>query len=80
MDVDEQSRKYTSFVVPNGQYEFMKVQFGLCNSPAVFQRFINSIFWPLLKENIVVVYMDDLIVPAKDEEENIVRLRQVKRA
>lgn len=55
----------------------MKVPFGLCNSPAVFQRFINKNFWPLIKANIVVVYMDDLIVPAKDEKENVMRLRQV---
>jgi len=33
VEVAEESRKYTSFIVPNGQYEFMRMPFGLCNSP-----------------------------------------------
>lgn len=42
--MDESSRKYTAFIVPDGHYEFLRVPFGLCNSPAVFQRFVNAIF------------------------------------
>lgn len=34
--LEESSRKYTAFVTPDGQYEFLKVPFGLCNSPSVF--------------------------------------------
>jgi len=33
-----------AFIVPDGQYEFLRAPFGLCNSPAVFQRYINAIF------------------------------------
>jgi len=36
INIEESSRKYTSFVTPSGQYEFLKCPFGLCNSPAVF--------------------------------------------
>ncbi|KAK9751620.1 Reverse transcriptase (RNA-dependent DNA polymerase) [Popillia japonica] len=32
--VTEDSVKYTSFVTPHGQYEFLKTPFGLCNAPA----------------------------------------------
>jgi len=42
--ISEESRKYTAFIVPDGQYEFLRAPFGLCNSPAVFQRYINAIF------------------------------------
>ncbi|GBN95131.1 Transposon Tf2-6 polyprotein [Araneus ventricosus] len=49
VDVNKDSRKYTSFVTHEGQYQFLKVPFGLCNSPAVFQRYINTIFRPLMK-------------------------------
>ena len=30
--VEAESQKYTAFITPNDQYEFMKTPFGLCNS------------------------------------------------
>lgn len=54
VDVEERSRKYTAFVTQRGQYQFLKVPFGLCNSPPVFQRFINHIFRPLINEGILL--------------------------
>lgn len=77
VDVDEASRRFTSFVTPDGQYEFMKTPFGLCNSPAVFQRYINVIFAELVRAKIVTVYMDDLIIASTTERDNVVKLRQV---
>jgi len=65
--MDELSAKYTSFIVPDGQYEFLRVPFGLCNSPSVFQRFVNAVFRDLVREGIVLIYMDDLIVLSNDE-------------
>lgn len=35
--MDDASVKYTAFIVPDGQFEFLRVPFGLCNSPSVFQ-------------------------------------------
>jgi hypothetical protein len=55
--VQEDSKKYTSFVVPSGQYEFNYVPFGLTNAPAVFMRFVHRIFRPLMLENILLVFM-----------------------
>ncbi|GFW69071.1 hypothetical protein TNCV_2919691 [Trichonephila clavipes] len=34
--MDPNSTKYTSFVTHEGQYEFLRVPFGLSNSPSVF--------------------------------------------
>ncbi|GIY69835.1 retrovirus-related Pol polyprotein from transposon 297 [Caerostris extrusa] len=67
--VDEESRKFTSFVVPDGQYEFNKVPFGLSTSPSVFQRYVYSISRHLMNKSIVITYMDNLIIPSEDEEE-----------
>lgn len=75
--VKENSRKYTSFVTQSGQYEFLRVPFGLCVSPPVFQRFINTIFRPLMEKNYVLTYMDDLIVIADNVEQAIERLQMV---
>lgn len=33
----------TAFVTPDGHYEYLRVPFGLANSPAVFQRIINKL-------------------------------------
>lgn len=77
VDVEESSIKYTSFVTHNGQYEFLKCPFGLCNSPAVFQRYISTIFRTLSAEGIVIFYMDDLIIPSRTIDEGIERLRRV---
>ncbi|GFX87152.1 retrovirus-related Pol polyprotein from transposon 297 [Trichonephila clavipes] len=67
VDVDEDCRKYTSFIVPDGQFEFNKVPFGLSTSPGVFQRYVSSIFRDLTRKGIVISYLDDLVIPAKNE-------------
>lgn len=61
--MDEASVKYTSFIVSDGQYEFLRVPFGLCNSSSIFQKFVNAIFKELVKRKIVLIYMDDLVFP-----------------
>jgi len=75
--IDEQSRKYTAFIVPDGHYEFLRVPFDLCNSPAIFQRFINVVFKDLIQAKIVLTYMDDLIIPSSDYESGIANLKTV---
>lgn len=75
--VDEDSRKYTAFVTPSGQYEFLATPFGLSTSPTVFQRYINNIFRDLIEKKVVVVYIDDLLIPAKDEQEALDKLKMV---
>ena len=70
VDIHEESVRYTSFVVPDGQYEFTKVPFGLSNSPSVFTRYVNSIFHELKREGMLQTCMDDIIITAKNEQEN----------
>jgi len=61
----------------NGQYEFLKVPFGLTNSPRVFQRHVNAIFLDLTQSGIAILYVDDIIVPAADEGEAVANLKTV---
>lgn len=65
--VAPESRKYTSFVTPEGQYEFIKTPFELCNNPTSFLRYIDEVFYNLARRGIIHTYMDDLIVPGEDE-------------
>ncbi|GFU58772.1 retrovirus-related Pol polyprotein from transposon 17.6 [Trichonephila clavipes] len=75
VDVDDYCRKYTSFIVPDGQFEFNKVPFGLSTSPGVFQRYVSSIFRDLTRKGIVISYLDDLVIPAKNEQEGLEKLK-----
>jgi len=45
------------------------IYFRLYNSPGIFQRMMNSIFWKLLHESILANYMNDFVIPAKTIEE-----------
>ncbi|THH05802.1 hypothetical protein EW145_g4526 [Phellinidium pouzarii] len=36
--------------------------FGLCNSPATFQMFMNDIFQIIITEEAILIYMDDILI------------------
>lgn len=58
--LEESSKHYTSFVTPEGQYEYNKVPFGLTNAPRVFQRLITKIFKPIRGSS--AIYLDDVLL------------------
>lgn len=58
-------------------WNFWRVPFGLCNSPAVFQLHIRAIFKKLLDETKILSYLDDIMIPTKTEEENMAVLKEV---
>lgn len=76
VNIAEDSRKFTSFVTPDGQFEFLKTPFGLCNSPTSFLRFIDEVFGDLVRKKIVLTYMDDLIIPGIDNEDACRKLEE----
>ena len=45
-----------------GLFEPLVMTFGLCNAPATFQSFMNSIFSDLIDEGHLVVYLDDILL------------------
>lgn len=60
----------TAFSTMNGKFEFLRLPFGLKNAPAIFQRMIDDV----LKEfigRICYVYIDDIIVFGRSEEETL---------
>jgi len=50
-------------------FELQVMYFRLYNSPETFQRIINSIFWELLYEEVLVNYMNNFVILAKTMEE-----------
>ncbi|XP_029169579.1 uncharacterized protein LOC114939432 [Nylanderia fulva] len=73
----ESSVKYTSFVTPLGQFEYLRMPFGLANAPRVFQRFVHMMFEALIRENKILIYLDDLLIATKDLDEHIEILSRV---
>jgi len=51
--------------------------FGMTNSLATFQTMMNDIFQNLIVEGIVVVYLDNILIFTKMEEEHVQVVRQV---
>lgn len=74
--ISEQSRPLTSFVTPDGQYEFNRMPFGLANAPAIFQRMMNKVLGSA-RYNGATAYIDDVLIYGKDVEECLSRLETV---
>ena len=58
-----------AFICNRGLFEPLVMYFGMSNSPATFQAYMNDIFEKLILEGWILVYMDDILVFAKTLEE-----------
>jgi hypothetical protein len=63
----------TAFTSPFGLYEFNRLPFGLCNAPATFQRLMQAVVGDLMFQ-ILLVYLDDLLVYSSTFEDHLKRL------
>jgi len=66
----------TAFTTRYGLYEFIVMSFGLTNAPAYFMYLMNHVFMEYL-DKFMVVFIDDILVYSKNEEEHEEHLRLV---
>jgi hypothetical protein len=66
----------TTFRIRYGHYKFTVVPFGLSNAPVVFMCLMNGVFREYL-DKFLIVFLDDILVYSKLEEEHENYLRVV---
>ncbi|CAA9997935.1 unnamed protein product [Nesidiocoris tenuis] len=75
--ISESSIAKTAFTVPGrGLFEFLRMPFGLVNSPATWQRLADSLIGPEL-EGQAFVYLDDIVIATADFETHLRILERV---
>jgi hypothetical protein len=76
MRINDEDVSKTAFRTRYGHYEFTVVLFGLTNAPTVFMFLMNGVFKDHL-DKFVIVFLDDILVYSKTEEEHEKHLRMV---
>jgi len=65
-----------AFTTRYGLYEYTVMSFGLTNAPAYFMYLMNKVFMEFL-DKFMVVFIDDILVFSKSEEEHAEHIRLV---
>ena len=66
-----------AFITPYGLYEPLVMFFRQCNSPPMFQAFMDSTFGDMIAEGWLIIYMDHVLVFTETKEECQERTKQV---
>lgn len=76
IEVKDEDIQKTTFRTRYGHYEYSMMPFGVTSTPGVFMEYMNRIFHAYLGR-FVVVFIDDILIYSKSEEEHAEHLRIV---
>ncbi|GKD14927.1 reverse transcriptase domain-containing protein, partial [Tanacetum coccineum] len=74
--IEPVNQEKTTFTCPYGTYAYKRMPFGLCNTPATFQRCMIAIFHDMLKTS-MEVFMDDFSVFGDSFDSCLANLQQM---
>jgi hypothetical protein len=74
--MDEKDKEKTAFSCRKGHFQYLKMPFGLCNSPPSFQRTLEIVLQGLQWDT-CVLYIDDIICFGSDVSSALKNVEQV---
>ena len=75
--MSEESHQYTAFTVGSmGMYEFLRMPYGLCNVPAMFQHLMQNCLGEMNLQ-FTLIYLDNVIVYSRMQEDHLTHLQVV---
>jgi hypothetical protein len=75
--IKEGDEHLAAFNTNRGMFEPLVMFFRLCNSLATFQRMMNTYFQDMITKGWIVMYMDDILILGKTEQELENHMKQV---
>ena len=73
IELDKESREMCAFSTPTGHFEYLRMPMGLSNSSLTYTRLMNNVLQGLIG-NTASVFLDDILVVSKTEEEHFRKL------
>ncbi|KAL0453803.1 UNVERIFIED_CONTAM: Enzymatic polyprotein [Sesamum latifolium] len=70
--MESESKKFTAFSTPQGQYIWNVMPMGLANAPQIFQRKMDNLFKDYIE--FIFVYIDDILIASKNMKDHIKHL------
>ena len=74
VELEEESTKYTVVNTHKGLYRYNRLPFGITSAPATFQRVMEGLLGNISG---VIVYLDDVLITGKTDEEHLKTLDTV---
>ena len=75
--MSEESHQYMAFTVGSmGMYEFLRLPYGLCNMPEMFQHLMQNCLGELNLQ-FALIYLDDVIIYSRMQEDHLTHLQAV---
>ena len=74
LELEEESQELMTINTHKGLYRYKRLPFGVASAPAIFQRTMEATLQGL---PMVSVYLDDILVSGKTQQEHLANLNEV---